>query len=426
MSTARVETQHFSSASQLELLDDLFATTSRRDFAVRFWDGLVWGEQQNPRFTFIMEQPDSLRRLLTCTSELELGEAFIFKALDVEGDLEEAVAFCIQLLAGKSAIDRLKLTTRIARLPRGSDGHHSQGAHVWGPLHSRFRDRAAVTYHYNLSNDFYNLWLDRRMVYSCAYFRRGDEEIDEAQENKLEYICRKLRLRPGETLLDLGCGWGALILYAAQRFGVHALGITLSQPQAELARQRIVDAGVASRCEVRVCDYRDLDTGPEFDKIASVGMVEHVGESHLPRYFQQAWGLLKPGGVFLNHGIAASAKFHRNGESFIDKYVFPDGDLVPISTTLRVAEDCGFELRDLESLREHYARTLRRWRLRLESHCREAVAAANETAYRIWRLYMAGSAHGFASGRVNIYQALFSKTEQGNSGLPLTREDWYR
>jgi cyclopropane-fatty-acyl-phospholipid synthase len=294
-----------------------------------------------------------------------------------------------------------------------------------GGLHSKERDRAAISHHYNLSNDFYQLWLDRQMVYSCAYFHRGDEDIDTAQTQKLEYLCRKLRLRRGETLLDIGCGWGGLVLYAARQFGVKALGVSLSERQTQLATERIRQAGLSETCEVRLCDYRDLDPSQQFDKIVSVGMFEHVGEARLPEYFRHVWKLLRPGSVFLNHGIAVSATFRRKGPSFIDKYVFPDGELVPLGTTLRIAEACGFEVRDVESLREHYARTLRHWVSRLESQYQEAKRITTETVYRIWRLYMAGSAHAFATGRVNIYQVLLSKPDHGATSLPLTREDWY-
>ena len=351
---------------QFQLIKQLTASCPQRDFAVRLWDGSLWGETQQPRFTLVLRRPESLYHLLTATSELELGEAFIFELLDVEGDLEAAFAFADGLLARQSATDKLKLAAQVRKLPRGNDGHHATTPRLWGLRHARFRDRSAVTYHYDVSNDFFRLWLDRLMVYSCAYFRRGDEDIEEAQQNKLAYICRKLRLRVGDRLLDIGCGWGGLILYAAEKFGVHALGITLSEPQAELARERIAAAGLADRCEVRVCDYRDLEPQAAFDKIVSVGMVEHVGESHLPRYFQQAWSLLRPGGVFLNHGIAASATFRRKGESFIDRYVFPDGELVPLGTMIRNAEACGLEVRDIECLREQYAQTLRCWVRRLE------------------------------------------------------------
>jgi cyclopropane-fatty-acyl-phospholipid synthase len=226
-------------------------------------------------------------------------------------------------------------------------------------------------------------------------------------------------------VLFRSCGWGGLILYASQNFGAIARGITLSQPQAELARERIEEAGLSDRCQVEVRDYRDLDESAGYDKIVSVGMFEHVGESRLPDYFHKAWNLLRAGGVFLNHGIAASALHRRKGPSFIDKYVFPDGGLVPLNATVRAAENSGFEVRDVESLREHYARTLRHWGQRLETHSDEAKRITSETRYRTWRIYMAGSAHAFATGRVNLYQVLLSKAEKGNASLPLTRADWY-
>lgn len=264
------------------------------------------------------------------------------------------------------------------------------------------------------------------MVYSCAYFESAGDGIDTAQTQKLDYICRKLRLRAGERLLDLGCGWGGLLIHAARNYGVQAFGITLSIPQAEIAGQRIREQGLTDQCRVDVYDYRDLESGAEFDKLVSVGMFEHVGEAMLPEYFRQAWLRLRPGGTFLNHGIASSAGFKRSGPSFIDKYVFPDGELVPIHVTLRAAELSGFEVRDVESLREHYALTLREWVRRLESKAEQAKNIVEDSTYRVWRLYMSGSAHAFKTSRLNLYQVLLSKPDHGQSRLPLTREDWYR
>ncbi len=412
----------------LELLDTVLAEYPRRDFAIRLWNHDTWGNSETPRFSLVLKHPASLRRMLLGANQLTLGEAYISDDFDIEGDVEAAFEFGDYLTVHELELtEKLRLAGLLLRLPN-QDGHGDKpdlAPHLSGKLHSKRRDREAVTYHYDLSNDFYRLWLDRRMMYSCAYFERGDENIDTAQARKLDYICRKLRLRPGDRLLDVGCGWGGLVLHAAQQFGVQALGVTLSAAQAGLARARISEAGLGERCEIRVCDYRDLEESQSFDKIVSVGMFEHVGESHLPEYFERAWKLLRAGGVFLNHGIAASAVFRRKGPSFIDKYVFPDGGLVPLGTTVRIAEACGFEVRDVESLREHYARTLRHWARRLESRYEDAKRITNETTYRIWRIYMAGSAYAFAKGRVNIYQVLFSKPDHGEARLPLTRADWY-
>jgi len=426
MSTLATSVRDNSVDISLQLLDTLAADYPRHDFAVRLWSGEIWGNSLQPRFTLVLKHPGALRKMLLGASEVTLGEAYIFDDIDIEGELEAAFEFGDYLVAHELELtEKLRLAGFLLRLPH--NGH--RGLHLvpqlHGRLHSKHRDRAAVSYHYNLSNDFYQLWLDRRMVYSCAYFQTGEEDIDTAQTQKLDYLCRKLRLRPGERLLDVGCGWGGLILYAAQHYGVKAYGVTLSEPQAELARARIREAGLSDRCEVQLRDYRDLPPEPAYDKIVSVGMFEHIGESRLPEYFQHVRELLRSGGVFLNHGIAYAATYRRKGPSFMDKYVFPDAGLVPIGTTIRAAEACGFEVRDVESLREHYARTLRHWAHRLESHYEDAKRITNETVYRIWRIYMSGSAHAFAMGRVNIYQVLFSKPDVGNAHLPLTRGDWY-
>src|SRR5258708_102230 len=271
-----------------------------------------------------------------------------------------------------------------------------------GRQHSRERDRQAVAYHYNVSNDFFRLFLDERMVYTCAYFESADTDLDCAQERKLDYTCRKLRLRPGERLLDIGCGWGALLMHAAQHYGTQGLGVTLSEPQAQLANSRIRSAGLGDLCLSEVMNYRDVQEHGSFDKLVSIGMVEHVGAEMLPEYFAKAFKLLRPGGVFLNHGIAraSSAQAH-NGPTFVDRYVFPDGDIPPIENVLREAGSSGFEVRDVENLREHYVLTLRHWVRNLENHAGQARQATDESTYRTWRLYMAGSAHFFETGQLN-------------------------
>ena len=409
----------------IDFLEHLFADARNLDFRVRFWDGSHWGSTSAPRFTLVLNHPGALRAMFLSATEVSIGEAYIYKEFDVEGDLEGAFELSDYLLAEERGLaQRLHLGTILGRLP--VQGRPRLLPNLRGSLHSKGRDRAAVTFHYDLPRDFFATFLDRRMVYSCAYFHSLEDELETAQEQKLDYICRKLRLRSGDRLLDVGCGWGGLIIHAAIHYGAQCLGITLSEPQADLARERIREAGISERCSVEVCDYRDLRPHRQFDKIASVGMFEHVGEVRLPDYFQRAWQLLLPGGVFLNHGIARSAMYRPSKPSFTDVYVFPDGDLVPISTTLRIAEDAGFEVRDVESLREHYALTLHHWLKRLQAASQAAREVVNETTFRIWKLYIAGSAHWFRTGKLNLYQTLLCKPDHGASGLPLTRAEWYQ
>ncbi len=418
----------------LAILQELLGGYPSREFAVRLWDGVVWPAEaeQSPRFTLVLNHPGALRRMFLHPSDLTLGEAYIYGDFDVEGDLIAAFRLADPLRRLKlGTADWLRLGRRLLSLPRASVSREGrQAAHISGGVHSRARDRRAISYHYDVSNGFYALWLDRRMVYSCAYFAHTDDDLDTAQERKLDHICRKLRLQPGERLLDIGCGWGGLVIYAAQKYGVEAAGITLSQPQVDLAQARIREAGLEDRCRVELVDYREVPPQPPFDKLVSVGMFEHVGEAKLPVYFERAWRLLRPGGLFLNHGIACPGteprpKKRRN--SFSNRYVFPDGELTPISYSLRVAEAVGFEVRDVESLREHYALTLRHWVRRLEAHHDDALRYVDEVTYRVWRLFMSGSADGFETDQHNVYQSLLVKPGPGGrSGLPLTRADLYR
>jgi cyclopropane-fatty-acyl-phospholipid synthase len=412
--------------STIGILEELTAGYPHIDFAVRLWDGTQWGNLDNPDFTLVLNHPGALRNMFMSPNELTLGEAYVKEDFDIEGDIQNVFKFGYFLLDRHFTVsDKLRLQALLRKLPKGTHvqtGQHA--AELDGTLHSQERDRRAISHHYDISNDFYKLWLDQRMVYSCAYFLSPEDSLDQAQVQKLDYICKKLRLKKGETFLDLGCGWGGLVMHAAKNYGVRALGITNSVQQAELAQERIRQAGLTDLCEVQIIDYRALDKDRQFDKIASVGMFEHVGEALLPEYFQRAWDHLRPGGVFLNHGIASSVITKRKGPSFIDKYVFPDGDLVSLSTSLGVAEASGFEVRDVESLREHYEMTLRHWVQRLQEKSDEGRKIAGESIYRVWRLYMSGSARAFAIGRVNVYQVLLSRPDHGVSGLPLTREDW--
>ncbi len=422
------------------VLQRIFAHYGPPDFAIRLWDGSypIAPAEGKPRFTLAIKHPGALRRMFLLPSELHLGEAFIFDDFDIEGDIIAATGLLDYFeRAALSTRDLVELAYLLLKLPPSSQAETIRpGLRPKGRLHSLRRDRQAVQFHYDVSNDFYALWLDERMVYSCAYFKTGEEDIHTAQLQKMEHICRKLRLKPGERLLDIGCGWGGLAIYAAQHYGVDVTGITLSEKQVALARQRIAEAGVADRCRVLLQDYREVPTDTPFDKLVSVGMFEHVGAKLLPLYFAKAWALLKPGGLFLNHGIGSmSSHVPRSGllsrllmrrNSFMNRYVFPDGELVDIHETLRVAEGAGFEVRDVEALREHYALTLRHWVNRLEAHHDQALQYVDEPTYRVWRLFMAASSYGFSRSRINVYQALLSKNdEQGASGHPWTRADLY-
>lgn len=417
--------------TSLLMLQSLLKDYHPRDFAFRLWDGSAWEAEpgQPVRFTMVLRHPGALRSMFLSRHELALAQAYIYDDFDIEGNLESAFPMADHLLGlHLGLVDRALFVSKLLSLPASRAPRAGrQPARLHGTTHSIERDKQAVTYHYNTSNDFFALYLDRRMVYSCAYFESPEEDLDIAQERKLDYTCRKLRLEQGDRLLDIGCGWGGLVIHAVKKYGVNALGITLSEPQADLASRRIREEGLQDRCTVEVRDYRQVDEAIPYDKLVSMGMVEHIGDEKLGEYFGKAWRLLRPGGIFLNHGIAhARGRSTDRKPTFSQAYVFPDGEPVPISVSTRAAEEVGFEVRDVESLREHYALTLRHWVRRLEAHHDEAVRATDEATYRTWRMFMSGSAYQFWKGANNIYQSLLSRPDRGKSGLPLTRSDWYR
>ena len=421
-----------------ELIESLFDGRSPRRFAVRLWDEAeipADGEEQ-PQFTLILTHPGALRRMFVPPGELSIGEAYLRGDFNIEGDIFAAVNLA-ESFADLTGSEWLDVIRKLMALPRMDPPHPtSEGrsaARLRGTPHTPERDRAAVTYHYDTGNDFFALFLGQWMAYSCAYFEDPEMELDQAQEAKLDYLCRKLKLQSGERLLDIGCGWGGLVVYAAENYGVDVTGITLSNPQAAYGRAWIKQAGLQERARIEVVDYRDLQPFAPFDKVASVGMFEHVGRDHLPDYFNAAYRALRPGGLFLNHGIARQQApqpnrweraFLQRGK-FSQRYVFPDGELVQIGEALSVAEHSGFEVRDVESLREHYARTLRLWVRNLESHYSDAVRITDERTYRTWRLFMAAAARGFERERASVYQALLSKSHPGAESLPMTRADLY-
>ncbi len=342
----------------------------------------------------------------------KLGEAYVEGHIDVDGPIRE-------VLRAAEGLSRFLGGDKKGRRPRLLN------------LHTRARDAKAIQYHYDVSNEFYALFLDREMVYSCAYFKTGDEDIHTAQAQKLDHICRKLRLEPGDRFLDIGCGWGALVRWAARHYGVDATGITLSRNQHKLANERIAAEGLSERCRVLLQDYRDVPGAAVYDKISSVGMFEHVGLKNLPVYFGAIHRLLKDGGIAMNHGITAidpdSRAVGLGGGDFIGKYVFPHGELPHLSLALREMAAAGLEVMDVETLRLHYAKTLWQWSARLEANLEQARRHTEEKRVRIWRTYLAGCAHAFEKRWVTIQQVVVTKTGDPRANpLPWTREHLYR
>ncbi len=370
----------------------------------------------------VIHGPDALGRLLWPPTPDALAEGYLRGDLDIEGDVGIAIDAGQALdLARLDWTARRRLIRWGLELRRGTAAGPSlaRASRLRGPRHSRARDLEAVRFHYDVGNEFFGLWLDRRLTYSCAYFASPEQPLDEAQEAKLDLIGRKLGLRPGQRLLDIGCGWGSLIGRAAERFGVRAVGVTLSQKQADHALALAAEHGWSASAEVR--DYRDLADLGTFDAVASVGMFEHVGRANLPAYFRAAFAATRPGGRFLNHGIASPGA-GRSGERgrFVDRYVFPDGELVPVDVAIRAAREAGFEVVDLQSLRPHYALTLAAWVRGLEAHWAEALAAAGPEVARTWRLYMSAARLGFERGDLEVYQLLLARpADDGPAERPL-------
>ena len=379
--------------------------------AIELWNGKRYA-LGDPATVTLRVPAASAVKYLAHADLAKLGEAYVEGHIDVDGPISDAIR------AAEGLARRLGGEKK-GRLPQ-----------VLRNLHSKKNDSAAIRYHYDVSNDFYRLWLDERMVYSCAYFRSGDETLEQAQVQKLDHICRKLRLAPGDRFLDIGCGWGALAMHAARHYGVRALGVTLSHNQHALANERIRAAGLEDRCEVRVQDYRDIPGEGAFDRIASVGMFEHVGLKNLPVYFGTIRRLLADGGIVLNHGITSvdieSRSVGLGAGDFIGKYVFPHGELPHLSLVIREMGAAGLEVMDSETLRLHYAKTLEHWSARLEASLDRAREHAGEKRLRIWRTYLAGCAHAFAEGWVSIQQVLAVKGGNAKRNpLPWSREYMY-
>jgi cyclopropane-fatty-acyl-phospholipid synthase len=390
---------------------ELEAALPRRPFTVRFWDGNEVAATEPAGPTFTVRSPRALAQALTAPGELGLGRAYVRGLLDVD-DLDGALRIVDQFEAPRLTLAqaaRLGLAAvracGLTMPPRAPTAE----LRLRGERHTIARDRRAVRHHYDVGNDFFALFLDRSMTYSCAYFSGGAQTLEEAQEAKLELVCRKLALREGERVLDVGCGWGSFVLHAARHHGISALGVTLSEPQAQLARERARELGVADRIEIRVADYREIVDG-SFDAIASIGMVEHVGEERIGLYARRLAALLAPGGRLLNHGIAKLQDFDTPDEgAFSERFVFPDGVPLPLSRIQRALERSGLVTTHVEGLQGDYARTMTHWIERFEQRWDEAVRIVGVERARIWRLYLRAARQGFETGWASIYQVLAHK-----------------
>ncbi|MFI0812893.1 class I SAM-dependent methyltransferase [Streptomyces echinatus] len=406
---------------------------------VRAWDGSQAGPPDAP--ALVLRNRRALRRILFKPGELGLARAWVAGDLEIEGDLYTALDAMAGLVWERgedsrglvravrdpavraAARDLLKL----AGPPIPPAPPREEIRRPRRHLHTRRTDRRAISHHYDVGNDFYELVLGPSMVYSCAYWEDAGT-LESAQRDKLELICAKLGLKEGQRLLDVGCGWGSMAVHAAREHGVGVVGVTLSQEQAAYARKRVADEGLTDRVEIRVQDYRDVADGP-FDAISSIGMAEHVGAERYLEYARRLYALLGPGGRLLNHQIARRPQRDETAyevDAFIDAYVFPDGELAPLGTTVTQLEHAGFEVRDVESLREHYARTLRGWVANLEAGWGRAAGLAGPNRARVWRLYMAACALAFEHNRIGVNQVLAVRApESGASGLPLRARTWH-
>ena len=419
-------------ASRLAAALAIVLGTPEIPLRLQAWDGSQAGPAGAPLIVFRSRR--ALRRILWSPGQLGLSRAYVSGDIDAPGDV--FAAFSALSSAGKFAEPGpfrrptvrelgtlLGTAVRLGALgPNPSPPAEEARIVRAGRRHSKNRDAAAISHHYDVGNDFYALVLGPSMVYSCAIWDSEDVGLEAAQEAKIDLVCRKLGLRPGMRVLDVGCGWGSFALHAAQRYGADVVGVTLSTEQAALAGKRVADAGLTDRIEIRVQDYRDIEDGP-FDAISSIGMSEHVGREQMPAYASRLHGLLRPGGRLLNHAISWNAgPTDPDPNSFIPRYVFPDGEMLSLSETITALEGGGFEVLDVEALRRHYALTLRAWVQNLEEHWAEAVQTVGAARARVWRLYMAASALGFEAGLTGVNQVLVQRA--GGAEPPLRRADW--
>ncbi|HEY1192443.1 MAG TPA: cyclopropane-fatty-acyl-phospholipid synthase family protein [Gemmata sp.] len=399
--------------------------------AVRLWTGETWQPSPGPAaFTVVLKHGGALRAMFWPFDKMGLGEAYVFDDFDIEGDVLAFTGWLkhmVKLKESRSVWSKLRLLRGLAKLPKKCNPRDP--AKIGRPVngdHSRANDREAISFAYDLPGAFYALWLDKYMQYTCGYFTAPTEDLDAAQERKVDFICKKLRLKPGEKFVDFGCGWGGLAIHAAKHYGAQVTGVTLAGEQARWCEQAIDRAGVRDRVKIVYSDYRDFQAPGAFDKASSVGMSEHIGAKNLPVFFRKVYECLRPGGAYLHHGI--HLRPHTPfplWTAFARKYVFPNGELHSILPLQDAATRAGFEVRDLENFRESYVFTLENWVRRLEANRDAVVELVGEASYRVFRIYMAGATLGFKSGVYSLNQLLLSKPDDGSAQMPLGRLDWY-
>ena len=398
--------------------------------SVRLWDGTEWSQGKSSRKTgtLVLNHPGALKKMFLSPGELSLGEAYIYGDFDIEGDIQAILELGVNIMTLRwDAIEKARYAAMLLTLPGSGDFKEKHAASRKGQLHSKVRDRDSVSFAYDISNDFFSLFLDERMLYSCAYFKKPSDSLDKAQLQKLDLVCRKLNLKKGEKLLDLGCGWGALGIHAVKYYGATSHGVTLSKEQAKFANDWIKKEGIGKQCKIEVRDYRDIPQKQQYDKIGAIGVMEHIGKDQLPGYFESVRDLMRPGGLILCHGIATNGPDGGGASPFTQKYIFPDGDPANAASRLTAAIDAGLEVWDIDNLREHYVLTASHWLMRLERNRKKIIEIKDEIFYRIAWIGLAGGYYRFSSGANALIQGLYYKPDKTrNNPLPLLKEPWYK